>query len=132
MATVGAFAIAFLALGLFAYCEYNRYWREATGVHRENEVGDSVLESFTAQFEAQHKDINGFAGKFQAILRFVHFVLFQSKTQKQERCRRNELTAEKLLLEYQTLVRLPGSERVDRFIRWRDDVADYEARKKAL
>lgn len=137
MVTIGAFAIALVALGLFVYCEYNNYWQAAEQLQPLEQLGENEaerlekLEQITARFESENKNIAGLAGKFRAIWRFVSFVLFQSKQQKQERCRRNELTAEKLLLEYQVLVRLPGNERVDRFIRWRDDVADFESRKKA-
>lgn len=140
MVTIGTCALVVLALAVFVYCEYNNYWHSPANDKGLKELIENAgensadskqkLTALTAQFEIEHKNIASLSSKFGAIWRFVNFVLFNSKEQKQERIRRNELTAEKLLLEYQSLVRLPGTERVDRFIRWRDDVSDYEQRQK--
>ncbi len=129
-------------LMLFVFCSVlvARRWSEVFAWFRAAHSGaqwsevealnQKQLQSMAEEFEAAHQNTHQFVAKWRAIWRFVSFVLFNSKEQKQQRCRRNELTAEKLLLEYQDLVRLPGNERVDRFIRWRDDVADFQQRRE--
>ena len=141
MVTICACTLAIIAIAIFIHSERTNY-------QQASQFNDPVAQPWVAidaslskeqqlsqlseKYEIPRQDTVGFWPKVKAILQFTHFVFFSSSESKQELIRRNELTAQKLIEEYQSFTMLPAEERVDRFIRWRDDLAYYEVNKNAF
>jgi hypothetical protein len=141
MVTICACALALIAFAILFHCESSAY-------QQTQQAGESIEQPWVAsdvtlskeqqlselsdKYEIPRQDVVGFWPKIKAILHFTHFVFFSSNESKQELIRRNELTAEMLIGEYQDFTMLPAEQRVDRFIRWRDDLAYFEANKSAF
>lgn len=138
MVTVSACAIALLALAIFIYCEVNDYHIGSVGgvkVSDELSPNTSSTTSNAQQpvgyYQMPRNKADDFFARCRAVFQFAKVVFFTSATDQKELVRRNELTAEKLLEDYQKFITLPPEERVDRFLKWRDDIAYFESHKQS-
>ena len=124
---------------MLIYCEKTKYGYDAKSLENDIvvEVADTVSEQaseqklaqLTEHYQIPRKRTNSFMAKCKAVAQFAHVVFFMSAEKEKELVRRNELTAQKLLEEYQEFITLPPEERVDRFLKWRDDIAYFENHK---
>ncbi|MCJ8272456.1 MAG: hypothetical protein MJK04_24035 [Psychrosphaera sp.] len=124
MVTIGAFAIALLALAVIVYNEFNHYGEG-------NLQNLAQMSGSPEHLRIPRKNTVGFVAKCKAIAQFAYVVFFMSEDSKQEQVRRNELTAQTLLKEYQDFITRDPEERTRRFLRWRDDIAHFDSNQQA-
>ncbi len=131
MVTISAFAIALLALAVIAYNEFNHYGEGRAEGRLLNQQHSAQLSGLSEHLHIPRKSTVGFVAKCKAVAQFAHVVFFMSEDSKQEQVRRNELTAQTLLKEYQDFITLDPEERTRRFLRWRDDIAHFQSNQQA-
>ena len=141
MVTIGACAVALITYILFIYLEKTKYGYDAQTLENDIvvDVSDTASEQasqqkpeqLTEHYQIPRKRTNSFIAKCKAVAQFAHVVFFMSADKEKELVRRNELTAQKLLEEYQEFIDLPPDERVERFLKWRDDIAYFENHKQS-
>ncbi len=140
MVTVSACAIALLTFIVFVHCErtnygYTKPFEGSIIIDLSDTTSEQASEEKLAQlsdhYQIPRKQVNGFMARCKAVLQFAHVVFFMSADREKELVRRNELTAQKLLEEYQRFITLPADQRVDRFLKWRDDIAYFESHKQS-
>ncbi|MFT4924637.1 MAG: hypothetical protein ACI8WB_000720 [Phenylobacterium sp.] len=142
MVTISAFTLALIAIAIVVYSEYCNFKAPVNAV--EDVLSGQADTDVNAQgamhsehelcYEHQMPRENAisFFDKLKAVFQFIHFIFFMSPEAKKLLIRRNELTAEQLLKEYQSFIMAPAKERVDRFLQWQDDIAHFEANQNAL
>jgi hypothetical protein len=131
MVTIGAFAIALLALAIIAYNEFDHYGKGNADSRLLNQQHSAQSSGSHEHLHIPRKNTVGFIAKCKAIAQFANVVFFMSEDSKQEQVRRNELTAQTLLKEYQDFITLDPEERTRRFLRWRDDIAHFDSNRQA-
>jgi len=135
--TISACAIALLAFAVFIHCERTNYGiSEAFQTNVALNLDDAVnvnseqkVAQLSEHYQIPRDRVSGFLARCKAVIQFAHVVFFMPNDREEELIRRNELTAEKLLEDYQKFIVLPPEERVDRFLKWRDDIAYFENNK---
>lgn len=140
MVTIGACALASITFILILYCERTKYGQRnvlennilVNDIDTASEsASEQKLAQLTEHYQIPRKNTKQFIAKCKAVAQFAHVVFFMSAAKEKELVRRNELTAQKLLEDYQEFITLPHEERVDRFLKWRDDIAYFENHKQS-
>lgn len=138
MVTIGACAVVFITFALVIYCEKTKYGYAETLTNdivvdvsdtASEQASEQKLAQLTEHYQIPRRRTNSFIAKCKAVAQFAHVVFFMSADKEKELVRRNELTAQQLLEEYQEFINLPPEQRVDRFLKWRDDIAYFENHK---
>jgi hypothetical protein len=78
------------------------------------------------------KNAVGIKEKLTAIGQFAYFIFFMTADEKKVLIQRNEITAEKMLKDYQAMLKSADGSKADLVTEWRKNLAIYDANKTKL